>query len=103
MKAIVVDRPGNAPLSEEDRAQLKVISSLDEINFTESKEPQLGKEEKPEEKTEAVVETEKRTEPETKDKVEEKPVKTTPKRKRQSKEGEPDPKSLRRSKRLSGE
>ena len=33
MKAIVVDRPGNAPLSEEDKAQLKVVSSLDEIEL----------------------------------------------------------------------
>ena len=101
MKAIVVDRPGNAPLSEEDRAQLKIISSLDEINLGLSKESQGAKEENPEnDEAEPVLEPEVDKD-HTMD--EDKPAKVTPKRKRQSKESGPSPKSLRRSKRLSGE
>jgi enolase-phosphatase E1 len=33
MEAVVVDRPGNAPLSEGDRAELRVVRSLDEIEM----------------------------------------------------------------------
>jgi enolase-phosphatase E1 len=33
MKSIVVDRPGNAPLSEEDRTELRVVESLSEIEL----------------------------------------------------------------------
>ena len=36
MKAVVVDRPGNAALSEEDRAKYKVISALNEISLSAS-------------------------------------------------------------------
>jgi len=42
MKAIVVDRPGNAPLSEEDRTQLKIVSSLDEIELGPVKNVETG-------------------------------------------------------------
>jgi len=42
MKAIVVDRPGNAPLSEEDRTQLQVVSSLDEIELGPGKKVEAG-------------------------------------------------------------
>lgn len=33
MHAVVVDRPGNAPLSEQDRHELKVIASLDQVEL----------------------------------------------------------------------
>jgi enolase-phosphatase E1 len=33
MQAIVVDRPGNAPLSEADRQKFIIITSLDELNI----------------------------------------------------------------------
>lgn len=80
MKAIVVDRPGNAPLSDQDRAQLKVAESLDEIEFDVEKDagPGMG------------IETEK-------------PLKAESKRKRQSREDSTEPKNVRRSKRLSNE
>ena len=48
MKAIVVDRPGNAPLSEEDRTQLKVVSSLDEIELGPEKKVEAEGSKKPE-------------------------------------------------------
>jgi len=32
LKSLVVDRPGNAPLTEEDRKEFTVITSFDEIN-----------------------------------------------------------------------
>jgi len=48
MKAIVVDRPGNAPLSEEDRTQLKVVSSLDEIELGPGKNVEAEGSKKPE-------------------------------------------------------
>jgi hypothetical protein len=48
MKAIVVDRPGNAPLSEEDRTQLKVVSSLDEIELGQEKKVEAESSKKPE-------------------------------------------------------
>ena len=35
MEAILVDRPGNAAVSEEDRARLHVIQSLDEVDLLE--------------------------------------------------------------------
>lgn len=34
MYAIVVDRPGNAPLSEEDRTELQVVESLDQVGLS---------------------------------------------------------------------
>lgn len=78
MKAIVVDRPGNAPLSDQDRAQLRVIQSLNEIEFDVPKdaEPEAEAEE---------------------------PLKPKPKRKRQSREDSTEPRNVRRSKRLSHE
>ncbi|KAF2397207.1 2,3-diketo-5-methylthio-1-phosphopentane phosphatase [Trichodelitschia bisporula] len=33
MQALVVDRPGNAPLTEADRQELSIINSLDEVEF----------------------------------------------------------------------
>lgn len=33
MKALVVDRPGNAPLSAEDRQRFTVIETLDELQL----------------------------------------------------------------------
>jgi len=48
MKAIVVDRPGNAPLSEEDRTQLKVVSSLDEIELGSANKVEAGSSKKTE-------------------------------------------------------
>lgn len=78
MKAIVVERPGNAPLSDRDRAQLDVVQSLEEIEFDGPRDTGVG------------------AEPE---KVE----KEKPKRKRQSREDSSEPKSVRRSKRLSHE
>jgi len=35
MQAIVVDRPGNAPLSEADRQKFIIITSLDELNINQ--------------------------------------------------------------------
>lgn len=32
MLAVVLDRPGNAPLSEEDRESFSIVSSLDQID-----------------------------------------------------------------------
>lgn len=32
MRSILVDRPGNAPVSDEDRKRLDVVDSLSEIN-----------------------------------------------------------------------
>jgi enolase-phosphatase E1 len=34
MQSIVVDRPGNAPLSEEDKSEYKVVSVLNEISLS---------------------------------------------------------------------
>lgn len=34
MKAVIVDRPGNAPLSEEDKKGRKVVEALDEISLS---------------------------------------------------------------------
>lgn len=78
MKAIVVDRPGNAPLSDQDRAQLRVIQSLDEIEFDMPKDAEPDAEA-------------------------EKSLKAKPKRKRQSREDSTEPRNMRRSKRLSHE
>lgn len=33
MRAVVVDRPGNAPLSDEDREKLEVVESLEDVKF----------------------------------------------------------------------
>lgn len=33
MEAVVVDRDGNAPLSEEDRRRYRVVESLEELNL----------------------------------------------------------------------
>lgn len=33
IRAILLDRPGNAPLSQEDRAVFKVIKTFDEVNI----------------------------------------------------------------------
>jgi hypothetical protein len=33
MSALVVDRPGNAPLTEEDRVELEVVTGFDDIKF----------------------------------------------------------------------
>lgn len=38
MKSIVVDRPGNAPVSAEDRKRLEVVESLDSITVNSSTE-----------------------------------------------------------------
>jgi enolase-phosphatase E1 len=35
LKALVVDRPGNAPLLEDDRAKFRVINTLEEIEFVD--------------------------------------------------------------------
>lgn len=44
-----MDRPGNAPLSEEDRKQLKVVSSLDEIELEPGEKADPGNSKKTEE------------------------------------------------------
>lgn len=36
MQSIVLDRPGNAPLSKDDRERLTVVGSLDEIDLKEA-------------------------------------------------------------------
>lgn len=82
LKAVVVDRPGNAPLLEQDRARLKVVGSLDEIEFDVAKDAEPG--------SKMDVETGKS-------------VKTKSKRKRQSREDSNEPRNVRRSKRLSHE
>lgn len=33
MQSILVDRPGNAPLSEEDKSRLSVVETLDDIKL----------------------------------------------------------------------
>lgn len=33
MKFMLVDRPGNAPVSDEDRARLEVVQTLDEVKL----------------------------------------------------------------------
>jgi hypothetical protein len=48
MKAIVVDRPGNAPLSKEDRTQLKIVTSLDEIELGSMNKVEAGSSKKSE-------------------------------------------------------
>jgi|SRR5215469_3058985 len=79
MKAIVVDRPGNAPLSEEDRTQLKVVSSLDEIELGSGK----------------------RVEAESSKKPEGSPTKPTGRKAKRKAESGVDASNLRRSKRIS--
>lgn len=37
LKAVVVDRPGNAPLTAEDRQRFKVVESLEEISLSPAK------------------------------------------------------------------
>lgn len=36
MKSLLVDRPGNAPVSEADTARLSIVTSLDQISIPES-------------------------------------------------------------------
>jgi enolase-phosphatase E1 len=37
MQSILVDRPGNAPVSDADRSRLHVVASLDEIKLQQDK------------------------------------------------------------------
>lgn len=79
MKAIVVDRPGNAPLSVEDRKQLKIVSSLDEIELGPGKKVEAGSSKK----------------------TEGSPTKPTERKAKRKVESGVDTSNLRRSKRIS--